>query len=167
MQLMGQQSQFGGLGMKTFAVCLLILVRLEFCAEGAETNRSPETTNSILARPLSLADAINIALQQNPNLLKARTDLEAAQGLTVQTRAVAMPKVRASGNFLAREPSDVEMVTLPSGATFGTDRSWGTDIRLIQSIYEGGRMVSSLRTAKLTEEQSLLNFQTALEDTML
>ena len=42
-------------------------------------------------QPLSLAQAINIALQQNPNTLRARKDLEAAEGVSIQMRAIAIP----------------------------------------------------------------------------
>jgi outer membrane protein TolC len=47
------------------------------------------------------------------------------------------------------------------------DQNWNSDIRVQQSIYEGGRMTSSLRSAKLTRQQALLNFQSLLADTLL
>src|SRR5262249_52422010 len=40
-------------------------------------------------------------------------------------------------------------------------------IRLVQSIYEGGRVTSSLRTARLTRERAVLDYQTVVADTVL
>ena len=58
-----------------------------------------------LTRPLSLADSLNLALQQNATILKARNDLEASQGVVVQTRAVALPQVQANGQYKDTEPA--------------------------------------------------------------
>ena len=37
----------------------------------------------------------------------------------------------------------------------------------MQSIYEGGRINSALRSAKLTQEQALLQYQAVVADTLL
>ena len=60
-------------------------------------------------------------------------------------------------------------VDSPSGTnfTFGTSKNWTTEIRLVQSIYEGGRINSALRSAKLTKEQALLQYQAVVADTLL
>src|SRR5262249_51653958 len=47
------------------------------------------------------------------------------------------------------------------------DERWNGSIRLTQSIYEGGRMMSALRSAKLTKQQALLQYQTVIEDVLL
>src|SRR5207247_2185567 len=91
-----------------------------------------------------------------------------AQGVVIQTRAIAIPKVRLTGNYSALEGTDVDKPAISIGGfTFGTAQSWGSQIRLVQSLYEGGRIVSSFRAARLTQEQSLLNYQTAVANTVL
>jgi outer membrane protein TolC len=47
------------------------------------------------------------------------------------------------------------------------DQRWSAEVRLVQSVYEGGRITSALRTARLTKEQALLQYQTVIEDTIL
>jgi outer membrane protein TolC len=138
------------------------------CPAPASQDQTSSQQASILNAPMSLADALNIALKQSPTILKAQKDLEASQGVVIQTRAIAIPRLEASGNYSAIETSDVDRppTTIP-GFTFGTDQSWATRIRLTQSIYEGGRIASSLRTAKLIEERSALDYQTAIADTVL
>jgi TolC family type I secretion outer membrane protein len=130
--------------------------------------------HQFITQPLSLADALDLALQQNPNILRARKDLEAAQGVIIQTRAVVLPKVGVTGSFNALQPTDVDSFSFPTnipgfsgGIHFGVDENWTSQIRLVQSIYEGGRMLSALRVARLTRQQSGLNYQAAVADTVL
>lgn len=134
---------------------------------------SPAAPEPILTAPLSLPDAVNLAFSRNATVLRARKDLESTEGLIVQTRAIAVPKLVVSGNFKAVQPSDIDIVSfpagsgLPTGLTFGVDKTWATGVELVQSLYEGGRIASSFRTARLSRAQALLNYQTALSDVIL
>jgi len=130
-------------------------------------SESPRYTTNIISAPLSRVDAINLGLLQNPNILKAEKDLAASQGIAIQTRAIAIPKVRIAGSYSAIQPSDVDKPSNVPGFSFGTDQSWGSQIRLVQSLYEGGRIISSVRTARLIKEQAVLNYQTVVADTVL
>jgi outer membrane protein len=136
----------------------------------AADKTTPVTTNtpSILERPLSLAEAVDVALQRNPAILRAKKDIEATQGIILQTRAIAIPKVRFTGNYSAMQDSDVDKppMSIP-GFSFGTDQNWATQLKVVQSIYEGGRIASAFRVSKLSREQSLLNFQTTVAETVL
>jgi outer membrane protein len=123
-------------------------------------------TNNFVPQPLSLADAVNLALQRNPNILRAQKDLEAVRGIVIQTRAIAIPKLVAGGNFSAAQSTDVDMITAP-GITFGTDQNWASQLKVVQSLYEGGRILSALRVARLARERSLLDYQTAVANTVV
>jgi outer membrane protein TolC len=123
-------------------------------------------TNNFLTQPISLPDAVNVALSQNPNIRRAQKDLEASQGVVIQTRAIAVPKVRIIGDYDAKQRSDVDIIST-NGFDLGSDQNWQAQIRLVQSLYEGGRIASSLRVAKLTKQQAMLNYQTAVADTVL
>jgi outer membrane protein len=150
------------------AVCSLFLgPKLAQAETQTGDDSKPRQGQLLPLQPLSLADTINIALKQNPTILKAQRDLEAAQGVAVQTRAIAIPKVTATGEFSAVQNIDIDLFRVPGGLTFGNNQSWGSQIKLVQSLYEGGRMLSSLRAARLTTEQSVLNYQTTVADTVL
>jgi outer membrane protein TolC len=112
-----------------------------------------------------VADALNLALQQNAAILKAQSDLEAAAGLVAQTRAIVMPKAQVAGNYRKVQESSLDVSS--TGFALGTDQTWETRIQLVQSLYEGGRMSSALRSAKLTKEQAVLQYQTAVADALL
>src|SRR6266446_2693286 len=60
--------------------------------------------------PLSLAEALNLALRQSPSILRAQKELEASQGIVVQTRAIALPTLAVTGNFAAVERSDIDIL---------------------------------------------------------
>src|ERR1019366_972397 len=127
---------------------------------------SSSATKAFIPQPLSIADGVNLALGRNPNSLRAQKDLEVGQGVIIQTRAIAIPKVNLGGSFAAAQPSDVDTFNTPS-FTFGPDQNWVTQIKLVQSLYEGGRILSSLRVARLTKERSMLDYQTAVANTVV
>ncbi len=124
-----------------------------------------------LSRPLSLADAMNTALQQNATILKAQNDLEATHGLVIQTRAVALPQVVASGKY---QDEEITLIQQIPGGTNGKPESfpiphqtWNAGIQLVQSIYEGGKLRAAISAAKATKQQSIAQYQTVVADTLL
>ena len=147
----------------TTALVAMISAR---AAAGAQTNSTPPAANdprAAIARPLSLADALNTALQQSAAILKAKNDLESTYGLVVQTRAIALPKLAATGNYTYTDPGAIEnFLTFPQ-----PNQSWNASLRIVQSVYEGGKLGAAIRAARLTKEQALLQYQTVVSDTLL
>jgi outer membrane protein TolC len=132
----------GFIGLNVFAAVSILL--LAFNAQAKTTTNSTEW----ISHPLSLAEALNISLQQNSGLRKARADLEASRGLVVQTRAAVLPKIQATTNFPPHQSRD-------------------SLIQITQSVYEGGRVMSAVRASRLTRDQALLQYQTAVANTLL
>ena len=131
-----------------------------FAVAAADTNAAPDW----LTRPLSLADSLNIALEQNPTILKAKNDLEAQYGVVIQTRAIAIPKVQTSSGY--QYTTEVESFPIPGGPP-AQNQSWNANIQLVQTIYQGGQISSALRSARLTKEQAVLQYQTVVADSLL
>jgi len=116
-----------------------------------------------VSEPLSLTRALNIALRQNATILKAANDLQATQGLIVQTRAVVLPSLQATGQFKDSDPDSIE-----NFGPFGQpDKNWNTGVQLVQNIYEGGLLHAAIRAARATKQESLAQYQTVIEDTLL
>ncbi len=145
-----------------FLVGLLAVASLVESSGAAESGGSNH--HRWLSKPLPLADALNRSLQQNRTILKSARDLEAAHGVSLQVRAVAIPKLQVAGNYSATDRDALESV-FPGQAQ--ARHSWDTGIQIVQSIYEGGRVLSSIRVAKLTREQAILAHQTVIADTLL
>ena len=97
-----------------------------------------------VSEPLSLTRALNIALRQNATILKAANDLQATQGLIVQTRAVVLPSLQASRQFKDSDPDSIE-----NFGPFGQpDKNWNTGVQLVQNINEGGLLHAAIRAAR-------------------
>jgi outer membrane protein TolC len=149
----------------SFLAALFLAALAPFLARGQ--NRPAAATN-IFSQPLARADAIEIALRQNNAILKGQAELRASYGIQIQLRAIALPQFSASGGYNALDSSLVENFPLPSqfGIQF-PNQNWNADVKVQQSIYAGGRLTSAFRSAKLTREQALLNYQATLADTLL
>ena len=115
--------------MKELLVCAGTLV----CLAGTVI---AQTTNTNLpgwiTRPLSLTDCLNLALQQNAALLKARSDLEASQGVVVQTRAIALPKLQAAGQYRRTDRNAIESIPAP-GIQPLPDQNWSAGVQIVQA----------------------------------
>lgn len=146
----------------------------------AQTNSDATTSTNVpgwITQPLSLLQSLNLTLQQNSTIKEARADLESQRGLIIQTRAVALPNLAATGNASRSDQSLIQNLTFANTNSPGSTSSgggiitprdtWDTAITLTQTIYQGGRAVSALRAARLLKEQALLNYQTTVEDTLL
>jgi outer membrane protein TolC len=130
----------------------------------------PYAVSNLFNHPLSRAEAVDIALRHNTTILKGKADLKAAHGIVLQLRSVVYPTLSVGGAFNAEQSTLIESFPLP--APFGNliqfpNKNWNSDVRVQQSIYDGGRMFSSYRSARLTRDQALLNFQSVLADTLL
>jgi len=116
-------------------------------SNGSTTNRA---TLSPFEHPLSLQDVIDLALHQNPALMRAQKDVEASAGIAIQTRAIALPTLGIGGSYAAVQKTDVDVFEAP-GFTFGTPQNWVTQVKVVQSIYEGGRILSGVRASRLLD----------------
>ena len=102
----------------------------------------------------SLAAAVNLALVQNPDVVLAQQELEAAAGSAMQSRSTVRPTVRAQSTYGIQDRELIE--------TFADDsqnQNWSATLRVVQSVYEGGRLRSSLATARLVETQAFQEYQ--------
>ena len=157
---MKQQNVNAKIARKTLAIVSTGLV-----LAGRSSPAQTDATNSVpawLTQPMSLADTVNVALKQNGNILRGKNDLEATYGVVIQTKAIALPSVKVSGNY--QITTETEQPPFPAPVQ---DQSWTANIQLVQSIYEGGRIKSAFRTAKLTKDQALLQYQTIIADALL
>jgi outer membrane protein len=156
---------------------LLILLVIDGCL--AVT--SPVSAATVLTatnadwirQPLSLVDCLNIALSHNSTLLKSQQDVQAALGVAIQTRAILIPKVQGKSSYQVVDEASIDR--FPFGNGLGPipisidypDQSWSANVQIVQSIYEGGRLLSAVRSARFTREQALLRHQAVTADTLL
>src|SRR6185295_7958771 len=79
-----------------FVIVALLPARPACPASSTGAPRTSSTnTPAWLNQPPSVTEALNVDLQQNSAILKGKSDLEATYGVIVQTKAIAIPKLRA------------------------------------------------------------------------
>src|SRR6185503_7083031 len=74
----------------------------------------------------------------------------------------------ANGDYLNTDQT--EDLQLPPGfpsISFENGERWAASLRLIQSIYEGGRITSGWRTSRLTREHALFQYQAVIAEALL
>jgi outer membrane protein len=94
--------------------------------------------------------AVATARKQNPEILMAAKQLEAAKGGVIEARSGFLPQIVSSGLVRKRERQDNS--TLRSN-------DYDATVRVVQSLYTGGANPSQLAIARLIEEKRTLEYQ--------
>ncbi len=119
---------------------------------------------------ISLDDALTAALASNPAILRSQQDLQEAYGVSLQQRAVYLPRVTTTGAFSAQDDGKIEGVAFAPGqpvVRFQNDKSWNAGLQVSQPVFGGGRLKSAQRASKLTQEAALAQHQSLVANTLL
>src|SRR5437763_4025209 len=128
----------------------------------------------------TLNDAILTALQQNPTIQIARQEIERTKGLYIQMRAEALPQIGSTGTFQDTDPHLQVNHGGPAGAstpaptpggtpgiTFSSssvvERQYNVRIQATQVLFAGGRIISQIRAANFTRDNSYYSFRNAID----
>jgi outer membrane protein len=134
---------------------------------GADTNAAPQT--------MTLQDCLDLAIKQNPTILKAQQEIRRAKGVVLETRAPGVPQITASGSgqMIDKSAIDAFKFTTTNGASatstvFGNQQQpWSAQVQASQLLYQGGRVRSGVRAAVLSSQIAGLDFQRIVADTIL
>ncbi|MBA3884045.1 MAG: TolC family protein, partial [Chthoniobacterales bacterium] len=98
-------------------------------------------------KTLSLTEALALAKKQNPEILIARKQVEAARGGVVEARSAYLPSVVSSGLLRKRERQESSRLR---------DDDYNASLRVVQNVYTAGANKGRLAIARLTEEKRAL-----------
>ena len=98
----------------------------------------------------TVEEAVTVAKKQNPEILMAAKQMEAARGGVVEARAGFLPGVVSTG--LLRKRQRQEPSTL-------RPEDYQASLRVVQNLYTGGAVTSQLAIARLIEEKRTLEYQ--------
>ncbi len=139
-------------------------IRERVLKEYAPTSRP---TTQPVEGPITLPEAIEIALANNPQLAAARYDVDAASADRDMALGELLPKINLEGGYTyyredrlikPRRPGTVEVLGF-------TDQLVTGDIVLTMPLFRGGRLVNQIKAAELITEsakQELLHSRTEL-----
>ena len=116
---------------------------------------------------LTLQDCIDLALKQNPSVLKAREEIRRTHGVIVEALAPAIPQVTASGGYQRIDRNTIDSFPSSTNIFKNQVQPWAAQIEVSQLVYAGGRVSAALRAAKLSDQIAALGFQRTVADTIL
>lgn len=129
---------------------------------------------------LTLNKAVELALKQNPEILRSLQEIQRTHGQVIEIRALALPLVAAVSNYNQQDkdllesssgggggisidtPTGTETIQSSQGSSRGGDKNWRVAVEVKQMIYSGGQTKAAIKIAKLTEDSSYF----ALRDTV-
>jgi outer membrane protein len=121
---------------------------------------------------LTLAQCLDLALKQNPAILKAQQEIRRTHGIVVEARAPLLPQLTASGDYRQIDPAAIDR--FPFGSTNAApvefknqERPWSAQIEATQLLYSGGRVTAGIRAARLGYQYAVLGFERTVADTVL
>jgi outer membrane protein TolC len=126
-------------------------------------------TNTLSATPstLTLTQCLDLALKQNPQILKAREEIRRTHGVILEARGPAWPQLTASGQYIRNDKRNIDLPPLLAGTPDNMLNPWAASVEVSQVIYSGGRVGAAFRAAKLTDQIAALAFQRVVADTVL
>lgn len=125
----------------------------------------------------TLNDAILTALQRNPDIQRARQEIEKAKGVYLEVRADVLPRVDATSSLTE---TDRHLTNFTGdGGTGGTidpvtgqviggrfsqaKRSYSLRIQATQVVFAGGRVVSQIRSADFQRDSAYFSFRDTID----
>ena len=113
-----------------------------------------------LTGPLTLAEAVNLALRQNPDVLRALREIERARGRVIEVRAQALPHVALSSGY-----DQIDMKLFLGGAqrVATQNKSWSISLDVRQVLYSGGRISASIEAERLSSDALYYSLRDTLD----
>jgi|SRR5271165_143420 len=143
------------------------------------------------SRPLTIEEAVQLALKQNPSILLQIQQLKVQKGLVFQAQANLLPHLTAATNYYqqgnelattaARSPVDLlsvptgqNLVVGPNGANNATpipittsplsNETWQVTLTASQLIWDGGATIASRRAARINEDAAYYTLRDTIDN---
>ena len=129
---------------------------------------------------MTLEDAERIALKQNPEILNAAQQIRFTQGQFVTVRAQAIPQLnlssaynqqgmnlanngRGGGGTITIPNPNGKPIVIQSGGGEVQNKTWNIQLTASQLIYDGGAVVSGIRSAIASENSAFYSLRATID----
>lgn len=129
---------------------------------------------------LTLGEAVNTALRQNPDILNAAQQIRLNQGQVVTVRAQAIPQLNLASSYnqqgmdlAANGRGGPTTITIPnpsgapivlrSGSPEVQNKTWNIQFVASQLLYDGGAVISNIRAATAAENSAFFSLRAAID----
>jgi outer membrane protein len=109
---------------------------------------------------LNVDEAVDLAVRQNPEVLKALRELERSHGQVVEVRALALPHLALAANY---SQTDAGIVSQGAANAFTQNKSWRIALEVKQVLYSGGLVGSEIKAARLTQDAAYYSLRDAVD----
>ncbi len=168
--------------MRVLAAVCIALLPVFLSSAASEVVRSLPVRS--VTGNLTLDRAVQIALQQNPDILNQLQEIERTRGQVISVRAQALPQVALNGNFEQQDRGLIESsgsgvgealaplfdaLGLPPPKTSNQEpnnKSYQISLDLRQVIYAGGQIRASINIAKFTEDSAYFQLRDLVDSTI-
>jgi outer membrane protein len=148
----------------------IVLSTIAFLALRATAGETAVEKRTSAAPRFTLEQAILTALQQNPNIMIARQEIERTKGLFIEMRAAAMPQVNATAQFQDLDPhlghvntGNQNSITGEVFSSVGAERTYSLEIAATQVIFSGGRVPGQISSASFQRDSSYYSFRNTID----
>ena len=148
---------------------------------------------STIRGELTLEKAVEIALRQNPEILRALQEIERTRGEVIAVRAKALPHLALSSSYSQRDPRLTaasvsrtgSTASVASGATLATgnnpveqaavqqgssgsvfslqEKSWRVALQARQVLYAGGKVRAAVQSAQFTQDRAYWDLRETID----
>lgn len=115
---------------------------------------------------LTLNQALDLAIRQNADVLRAREDLRRSHGVVVETRSEALPRLHARGEYRETDVKFIDAFPGSGGPSENQERPWYATVEITQLLFAGGRVRAALQVARLSDQIAVLDFERTVADTI-
>jgi len=148
-----------------------------------------ESNGGYRSHALTIDEAVQIGIKQNPNILRQVQELKRNKGLVYQAQARLLPQVTGSTSYTQEDPGLVsnstggspvnidllgvqagQPVAVPLSSLLSSQRqateSWTVQIQVTQLLYDGGATIASRRAARINEDAAYYTLRDTLDSTV-
>jgi outer membrane protein TolC len=148
-----------------------------------------ESSVGYRSHALTIDEAVQIAIKQNPNILRQVQELKRNKGLVYEAQARLLPQVTASTSYTQEDPGLVSTTTgggrtnidllgvqagqgvlIPLNSLLSSQRtateSWTVQIQVTQLLYDGGATFASRRAARINEDAAYYTLRDTIDSTV-
>jgi len=148
-----------------------------------------ESNVSYRSHVLTIDEAVQIGIKQNPNILRQVQELKRNKGLVYQAQARLLPQVTGSSSYTQDDPGLVsnstggsrvnidllglqagQPVAIPLSSILSSQRSstesWTVQIQVTQLLYDGGATIASRRAARINEDAAYYTLRDTIDSTV-
>ena len=147
-----------------------------------------ESNGTYRSHPLTLDEAVQLAIKENPNILRQVQELKRNKGLVYQAQARLLPQVTGSSSYTQDDPGLVtkstggrtnidllgvqagQPVLIPLSSLLSSQRtateSWTVQIQVTQLLYDGGATIASRRAARINEDAAYYTLRDTIDSTV-